>query len=163
MHSHWPADVYTAREIARAAGVPLESVVAAVGHPDALVRHDDAVRLGRALRKRVVVSTPLFANHRGGSSQRPLFFAVSSTLHAMMFAGILFLTTVTVGPIATALHDEPREETQLVFLATPGPGGGGGGGRKARRGERGWFPPHPWVGGGGRQGATPPGKPACEK
>ena len=42
-------EVYSTREIARAAGVPLERVVAAVGGADLLVGHDEAVRVGRAL------------------------------------------------------------------------------------------------------------------
>ena len=128
MHSSWSADVYTPREIARAAGVPIEAVVAAVGHPDVLIRHPEAVQIGRALRGRKAPSAPLFANH-AAESRRPIFFALSSTLHASIFAGIIFLTTFTIGPVATALKEEaPREEARLVFLATPGPGGGGGGG-----------------------------------
>src|SRR5262245_18081569 len=129
MHVSWSAEVYTAREIARAAGVPLETVVAALVHPDVLVGHDEAVQLGRTLRtRRAQPETTLFAGHKP-ESRRPLFFAVSSTLHAGAFAGVVFLTTLTVGTVATALKDDaPREETQLVFLATPGPGGGGGGG-----------------------------------
>jgi protein TonB len=129
MHSSRPADVYTPREIARAAGVSLESVVAALGHPHVLVRHGEAVQLGRALRARTQPAAPLFANRHAAKNRQPLFFAVSSTLHAGIFAAIVFLTTFTIGPVATALKvDEPREETRLIFLATPGPGGGGGGG-----------------------------------
>src|SRR6185295_12538109 len=71
----------------------------------------------------------LFATAGSDDSRLPLFFAVSSTLHAVAFSGLVFLTTLSVVPVATALReDAPREETQLVFVATPGPGGGGGGG-----------------------------------
>src|SRR5580765_7986155 len=127
MPSSWPADVYTPREIARAAGVPVERVVAALGRADVFVRHPQAVELGRALKSQSS-GMPLFINRGAGSGRGSLFFALSSTLHAGVFAAIVVLT-FTIGPVPTALReDAPREETQLVFLVTPGPGGGGGGG-----------------------------------
>ena len=42
-------DVYSPDEIARAAGVPEDAVVAAIGSPDALVSLAEAVRIGRTL------------------------------------------------------------------------------------------------------------------
>ena len=121
------ADVYSPREIARAAGVPLERVVSALGHADVLVRHDQAVRLGRALARR---EPPLFANHQAAKGARPLFLAVSSTLHAGVLGAAIFLTTMSLSPAVDALRSEAPapEDTHLVFIATPGPGGGGGGG-----------------------------------
>jgi len=130
MHASGPVDVYTPSEIARAAGVPLERVVAALGRPDVFLRHQEAVALGRALRSQH--GATLFVRHTSDSRRRSLFFAVSSTLHAAVFAAVVFVT-LTIGPVATALRvDAPREETQLVFLAEPGPGGGGGGGGLAQ-------------------------------
>ena len=121
------ADVYSPREIARAAGVPLERVVSALGRPDVLIRHDEAVRLGRALVGR---EPPLFANHHAAKGARPFFLAVSSTLHAGLVGAAIFLTTFSLAPTADALRSDgpPPEDTHLVFIATPGPGGGGGGG-----------------------------------
>jgi protein TonB len=127
MSSPGSADVYSPREIARAAGVPLDRVVRALGRSDALVRHDDAVQLGRSL---IRLAPPLFARHRTDQNTRPFFLAVSSTLHAGLVAGAMFLTTFSLSPAATASRsDEPSpEDMPLVFIATPGPGGGGGGG-----------------------------------
>ena len=59
--SHLHSDVYSTREIAHAAGVPLERVVAALGSADLLLGHDEAVRLGRSLRR----------GERLGPSRRP--------------------------------------------------------------------------------------------
>ena len=42
-------ELFSASEIARAAGVPVERVIAALGQPDALVPHAQAFRVGRAL------------------------------------------------------------------------------------------------------------------
>ncbi len=124
MDSSLRPDVYSPREIARASGVPLERVVAALVRDDVFVQHDQAVRLAAALRREG--GGPHFLS-RPGVNRRPLFFAVSSTVHASAAAAI-FLTTFTIVPAATAFRYEPREETQLVFLVEPGPGGGGGGG-----------------------------------
>jgi TonB family protein len=121
------ADVYSPREVARAAGVPLERVVSALGRADALLPHAEAVRLGRALARR---EPRLFADHRAAKGARPFFLAVSSTVHAGLVGGAIFLTTLSLAPVADASRSDgpPPEETHLVFIATPGPGGGGGGG-----------------------------------
>src|SRR5688572_2638314 len=47
--SNWSTEVYSPREIALAAGVPVERVVAALGRADVVVGHAEAVRIGRAL------------------------------------------------------------------------------------------------------------------
>jgi periplasmic protein TonB len=135
------ADVFTADEIARAAGVPREAVYAlvAAGTIRPVPGTDffdatEAMRAGTEAR-RVLRSAPttlwgsvsdvfgtedrtLFATRRGGL---PTF--ASSLVHAMFVMGMLWLTT---GSPASA--PATVEEARLVFLARPGPGGGGGGG-----------------------------------
>jgi TonB family protein len=141
-------EVYSARELARAAGVPVERVFAALGHPRGkrvFVTHAEAVRIGRALLapEGDPISTPVRDAPRGerealfsivavGYTSRrstgvPL--ALSSTLHAGLIAATVFITTVGLAPTTTlAIDDRRPEDIRLVFVATPGPGGGGGGG-----------------------------------
>jgi TonB family protein len=125
MHPRWSREVYSPDEIADAACVPLDRVVIALGRTDVFVSHDDAVRLGRLL---VEEARAPFSNRGPEKGGRPVFFAVSTTVHAGAVAFAIFVTSVGLTPAATTLRtDEPRE-TRLVFIATPGPGGGGGGG-----------------------------------
>jgi protein TonB len=125
MRPQWFREVYSPDEIARAAGVPLDRVVTALGRRDVFVRHDDAVRLGRALAKR---GRAPFSNRSIEKGVRPFFFAVSTTAHAGAVAAAIFVTSLGLTPAATTLRtDEPRE-TRMIFIAMPGPGGGGGGG-----------------------------------
>jgi TonB family protein len=143
-------DVYSPREIARAAGVPEEQVVAALGSRDGFVPHTDAVRLGRDLRGRADLNAGASASaslSADFSRTRPALFsvfgvdaraprakgvplAVSSTLHAGLVAGAVFVTSLGLAPTAATLHPEerPAETLRLVYLTAPGPGGGGGGG-----------------------------------
>jgi len=132
-------DVYSADEIARAAGLPEETVVSALDHPDTLVPFADAVRLARELR--VVVASEGVADARraslfeGFSARGPasrstsMPIVVSSTLHATILAAIA-IATLGLTPKAATLGSDERlaEPMRLVFVATPGPGGGGGGG-----------------------------------
>ena len=139
------ADVYSPREVALAAGVSEEQVLAYLNGgrlpappPVGAARrrylpHADAVRVGAALAAR---STPrgltLFALYSGALDDlgsRPVF-ALSSTVHATLVALLAFLVTFDLVPhAATLTRDIPRSDLmRLVFLATPGPGGGGGGG-----------------------------------
>ena len=55
------AEVFLPREIADAAGVPLEQVLAAVGGPEVFLARAEAVRLARALRR---ARTPFIVRHR---------------------------------------------------------------------------------------------------
>jgi TonB family protein len=146
MQAAGPLDVYVPLEIAEAAGVPVEQVIAALGSAEVFVSHPDAVRLGRTLRTRAASRTvpegPLFSlfvsNSSRGSwsratdqrSLRPLLpMALSSTIHACLIAAFMFLAALGRAPSATSLASEGTpEDLQLVFLSTPGPGGGGGGG-----------------------------------
>jgi periplasmic protein TonB len=124
MHPGASADVYSPREIADAAGVPLDRVIAALGRADVFIRHDDAVRLGRAVARRGA----LFSNRSVEKGARPFFFAVSTTVHGVCVAAAIFVTGLGLTPRAATLRTDQPEETPLVFIATPGPGGGGGGG-----------------------------------
>jgi protein TonB len=132
--------VYLPREIARAAGVAEDEVVAALGGREDFVGHDEAVAVARTLRAAgrhlaaragaaqpdalfAGVSTP--ARLRG--SRIP--FAVSSTLHVGVLSIAVLVTTFGVAPTAmTPVEPSAHEPVHLVFLNVPGPGGGGGGG-----------------------------------
>jgi TonB family protein len=141
-------EVYSTREIALAAGVSEEHVLAALARPDApatiggFVRHVDAVHLGRMLVSKreetartgdlaAYAGRPLFtvfANRRTrGQTTLPL--AVSSTLHIGLIAVAIIVATFNLAPrAATIADDRTPDPMHLIFLATPGPGGGGGGG-----------------------------------
>jgi periplasmic protein TonB len=141
-------DLFSPDEIARAAGVSDQAVLAAVGgRADALVPFAEAVRIGRTIRhtqdatneswaaarggRGATASTPLFSMFSptaSGSRSTPVPLVVSSTAHVL--AAALLLATLGLTPKAAVLRidDRPAEPMRLVFVATPGPGGGGGGG-----------------------------------
>ena len=136
-----PNDVYSATEIAQAAGVPparVEALIAegrirAVSHgmgvayfgPEQAV---DAVRSLRADGGRSAAS--LFDNRPDFVHASPrLPAAVSSAFHVGVAASLILISTI--GAPQAAEKERVRLEpvqTRLVFIATPGPGGGGGGG-----------------------------------
>ena len=128
-------DVYSADEIARAAGVPPADVRAMLrsGRIHALdgefVGASDAVRAVRRLTDRVVIEErALFTPVAGMRREATFPLAVSGTLHAAIVGALVLLTTMGLArpkPLVTA---DERKEARLVFLALPGPGGGGGGG-----------------------------------
>ena len=128
------AEVFSAHEIARAAGVSVRAVRELVdsGQIDTLdgtfigARHAlKAVRLlkgspGTAPRE-------LFASRPQGERSPGAGITGSLALHASLLAGLVLMTTF--GLSVAKEETPPRlEPTRLVFLATPGPGGGGGGG-----------------------------------
>lgn len=121
-------ELYSPREIAQAAGVSTHEVGAAVGG-DRFVRHEDAVRIGRALmearRAPFALFTTAAARRRGGV---PL--AVSGAIHTGFLVTAIIIATLGLTPRAASIRlaEDPVEDMRLVFLATPGPGGGGGGG-----------------------------------
>jgi periplasmic protein TonB len=131
-------DCYSPHEIARAAGVPIERVLAEtrVGY----VPHAEAVRIGRRLARQAPQEptrpAALFATVTGDAGRRPTAvpLALSGTLHALLVA-IAVVATLNLAPKAAVLGTEQRvpEPMHLVFLATPGPGGGGGGGGLVQR------------------------------
>ena len=141
-------EVYSPREIALAAGVPEDQVIAALARPDGpptfggFVRFTDAVRVARLLAPshtgqiwsdiNVRGSRPLFSLFADGrSTTRPATvpLALSSTLHLGLIAVAVFIATFNLAPrAATIIADDRPDPMHLIFLATPGPGGGGGGG-----------------------------------
>jgi TonB family protein len=147
-------EVFTAAEVARAAGVPRGAVQALIDSGEVptvagtrFVTVEDAVNLGRRLRAdaatRPVVAEPLFAGVSVASGfanrRRSVHALASSVVHAALLVVVLWWTS---GPTETAEVVEPvQEKARLVFLVKPGPGGGGGGGGMrnplpARRVER---------------------------
>ncbi len=136
-------EVYSPREIALAAGVDEDAVVAALGSPPSgYVPHDEAVRVGRLVATIARLQTArepgdLFELTAGRKSERrPLAaFAVSASVHAL-FVVAFVAAGLTFAPRAAALQAdlEPADPMRLVFLASPGPvGGGGGGGLRQKR------------------------------
>jgi TonB family protein len=145
-------DVFTADEVARAAGVSRRAVQELIdagelrtiaGTP--FISATDAVVAGRQLRAagsgrvlqavaapgadELVVPAPLFAAVAGSSGfarrRGGVHAAASSLIHATLLVGVLWWTS---GPTETAPISTPPEKVRMVFLVTPGPGGGGGGG-----------------------------------
>jgi len=130
-------DVYSAGEIARAAGVPVGRVDALVasGRVRALAispgyfASDQALAAVRELRgdggrsATMLFDKPEFAH---ASARMPVVAA--SAVHAGIAATLILISTIGVPQAAeNPIRLEPVT-TRLVFIATPGPGGGGGGG-----------------------------------
>ena len=149
-----PPDVYTARDIAQAAGVPEARVLQLVARgeirsiaaqlpiaadPDLawFVAHDEAVRAVRALKQGSTVGVAgalglgreLFSQGLRAERATTLPLIVSTSLHVLAIASILFVASLgfAVADERTEPIKEP-EPMRMVFLVQPGPGGGGGGG-----------------------------------
>ncbi|MBY0492859.1 MAG: TonB family protein [Cyanobacteria bacterium] len=147
-------DVYTARDIAEAAGVPVDRVLQLVAHGEirsiaaqlpiatdpelgGFVAHDEAVRAVRALKQGSAVGVAgalglgreLFAQGVRAERATTVPLIVSTSLHAVAMASILFIASLgfAVADERTEPVKEP-EPIRMVFIAQPGPGGGGGGG-----------------------------------
>jgi TonB family protein len=127
-------DVYSAREIARAAGVRPRDVrdLAAAGliQPigDRFFSQADAVFAVRSLAGfETAGDRTLFRPAPGVRREPGLPIALAGTLHAAMLAAVALLTTAGMAkPEAVTPRD--TNEMRLVFQMAPGPGGGGGGG-----------------------------------
>lgn len=128
-------DVFTAREIARAAGVPsidvrtLIEVGQVVTIDGRFVGPDEAIRAVRLLQGRAAPAAAdrhLFQPRPGTARQPGVPILASSTLHLVMLALFAFVT-VGLSSDTAEIRIDPKS-TRLVFLARPGPGGGGGGG-----------------------------------
>ena len=127
-------DVFTAREIARAAG-------ASIGDADALLASgliasrdiglaatEEAVRAVLMLRGQQAgpaPERPLFSPSRGTERHRGVPLTASGFLHAAF--GAMLLTALGMTSQAR-VEPQPSPPARLVFLVKPGPGGGGGGG-----------------------------------
>ena len=127
-------DVFTAREIARAAG-------ASIGDADALLASGliasrdggltataEAVRAVRMLRGQQAGPAPertLFSPLHSSGRRRGVPLTASGFLHAALGAMLLTAFGMTS---QTVVETQPATPPRLVFLVKPGPGGGGGGG-----------------------------------
>src|SRR3954468_1455147 len=128
------ADVFNAREIARAAGVDVRDVRALLesGRVPTLdgefVAQHEAADLVRSLRTGAalpVMGHALFQGAAGRRREPGVPFAGAALAHAVMLGGFALL----LGIGASAPRSLPRiETTHLVFLPLAGEGGGGGGG-----------------------------------
>ena len=139
-------DIFTAEEVARAAGVPPSAVRALIAGGEirlvagtTFLTAAEAVKAGRRLRASAPVSAvdltplappePLFARvvQKSGFAdrQRGVHTVGSSAIHVLLLAVLLWWTS---GPTETAPIEDHHEPARLVFLMKPGPGGGGGGG-----------------------------------
>ena len=131
-------DVFTLSEVAQAAGVPVESVQAAVdrgllsyvpGTP--FFAFNSAMAAGDGLRHLAVASYQPTEHALFGSSVTvPRTFArtalISFAGHGFVALAVLWLS---MGQVESApMEPTIPQETHLVFLQIPGPGGGGGGG-----------------------------------
>ena len=128
-------DVFSFREVARAAGVPVAHVraMAAAGTisslPSGLVSEAESIRAVRMLRQSAdaPLRADLFGVLPGDKPRHGVTLAASSMLHAAMFGVALLLASLEASaPKQTVPQD--LKPARLVFLALPGPGGGGGGG-----------------------------------
>jgi periplasmic protein TonB len=139
MRSAFAHDSFSPAEIAQAAGVAEDEVVALAGYAREGIPHDEAVRIGRLLvqRSRGVTASAapgplfgLFSASPASGRRTGVPLALSSTVHAGLIAFAVFLATFDLNPRAASLRpdDRPVKPMPLVFVATPGPGGGGGGG-----------------------------------
>jgi TonB family protein len=132
-----PQDVYSADEIAEAAGVPVERIDEWISQSYAggfrgFVAESDALRLIRELRSspdavaqdRAPVSATPASKRRS-----PAGLMTSALAHAAAIA--LLVSAATLGllnPNDTEENTVKPEPARLVFMMSPGPGGGGGGG-----------------------------------
>ena len=136
---NFAADVYSADEVAQAAGVPMSRVKALisagtlrpiVGSSALLFAPGEAIAAVRSLRSdggrgaAMLFDQPDFVH---APTRLPI--AVSSAVHAGIAASLILISTMGA-PHAAEMEPVRLEPvtTRLVFIATPGPGGGGGGG-----------------------------------
>lgn len=153
MSAHTLSEVYTARDIARAAGVAESRVRGLIlrgdirslaslldptsPHLARFVRHDEAVRAVRALRSGDSLATPdprglgvLLAPSLDHPREATVPLIVSTSLHGLVAILLLIIGSLglTSADERTELIENAAEPVRLVYLALPGPGGGGGGG-----------------------------------
>lgn len=153
MFAHSLPEVYSARDIADAAGAAESAIRALIDTGDIrtvgsllsdaadprwrrYVTHDEAVRVVRALRSGQRVA----ADDAGGFrllmaapvSRRPTTvpMIVSTSLHGLVAVAMVVISSIgfTSADERTEPLDVPQQPIRMVYLMQPGPGGGGGGG-----------------------------------
>ncbi|MGH9314071.1 MAG: hypothetical protein ACRD1S_12855, partial [Vicinamibacterales bacterium] len=137
--------VYTAREIALAAGVLTAEVDALVVRGairtfaraaqlrdrEVFVSEAEAVRAVRALRKKSHEPFGIADAPARRTRQFVPSLACSGTLHAAMVAALVAITSLGLAEPEAKQNQLARSEPiRVVYLVQPGPGGGGGGGGK---------------------------------
>ena len=132
-------DVYSAREIARAAGVRPRDVrtwsTAGLIQPVA----DRFFTAGGCRFRGPFALGVRTAGDARSSDRRPAFAASRAAARARrarctpaMLAGLVLMTTMGMARAGGGRRQPDRKEMRLVFLVAPGPGGGGGGGGHQR-------------------------------
>ncbi len=154
MFAHALAEVYSPRDIARAADVAESHVQALVASGEIqtiaallpglgearwsqYVSHNEAVRVVRALRR----GQPVGSTASGDFSRllttlqtqkRPTTvpMIVSTSLHGLVAAAFFVITSIgfTNADERTEVVERDQQPIRMVYLMQPGPGGGGGGG-----------------------------------
>jgi TonB family protein len=127
-------DVYSADEIARAAGVRRREVRAltAAGvirriDGTRFFTHAESVRAVRMLSAGTRGDRPLFSPPAGLRRRPGMPAVLSGALHGVMLAVVALVTSLSVARTQAQRADN-HDDLHMVFLIAPGPGGGGGGG-----------------------------------
>jgi protein TonB len=153
MLGNLPPDVYTARDIAAAAGVSDARVLDLLARGEIrsvaaqspwsgqaelgdFVAHGEAVRAVRALKAGTTVGVAgelglgreLFAQGVRAQRSNTVPLVVSTSLHGLAIASILFIASLGLAVADERTEPIKDEPIRMVFLVSPGPGGGGGGG-----------------------------------
>ncbi len=128
-------EVFSASEIARAAGVSTAEVRAILDESSILpirrrfLTQDQAIEAITLLKARAAGrhhERRLFAPRRGTARRTGMPALASGAAHAGLLAVVVLLGTMAVR--SEPVERKPLDLVRLVFVATPGPGGGGGGG-----------------------------------
>jgi TonB family protein len=133
-----PNEVFTVGEIARAAGVPTGAVESLLARGDLafiagtrFISVPNPPRTARRLREAALARharpvVGLFTREDNAPPRTRKPAVASLTVHA---AVAILAVLLSMGRTESAsIVEAPHEESQLVFLVSPGPGGGGGGG-----------------------------------
>ena len=128
-------EVFSASEIARAAGVSTAEVRAVLEESNVIpirgrfLNQDQAVEAVTLLKARAsgrLHERRLFAPARGTARSAGMPALASGAAHAGLLAVVLILGTMAVR--TEPVERKPVDLARLVFVVSPGPGGGGGGG-----------------------------------
>ena len=130
-----PPEVFTASEIARAAGVSTVEVRAILEESNIIpirrrfLTQEQAIEVITLLKGRAAGrqhERRLFAPRHGTARRAGMPALASGAAHAGLLAVVVLLGTMSVR--TAPVERKPLDLVRLVFVATPGPGGGGGGG-----------------------------------